>query len=60
MTSTITANVFRYDPSLDEAPYYVTYEVRMDEDNDTETMTGLQVLNYIYENIEPIVVDYNC
>lgn len=59
MSDSITAKVFRYDPSVDGAPYYSTYEVPWDDDG-SGTMTGLQVLNYIYENEEPIVVDYNC
>lgn len=59
MADTITAKVFRYDPSVDEAPYYRIYEVPFDDDG-CGIMTGLQVLQYINDEIEPIVVDYNC
>lgn len=59
MKDKIIAKVFRYDPSMDKAPYYKEYEVPWQED-ESGFMTGLQVLHYIYENIEPIVYDYNC
>ena len=55
----IIAKVFRYDPSVDDAPYYKTYEVPW-QDDPSGFMTGLQVLHYIYEHIEPVVYDYNC
>ncbi len=55
----IIANVFRYDPTTDSAPYYKEYEVPFTAD-ESGIMTGLQVLHYIYQNIEPIVYDYNC
>ena len=55
----IIAKVFRYDPSVDAEPYYKTYEVPWQEDP-SGFMTGLQVLHYIYENIEPIAYDFNC
>lgn len=60
MADSITAKVFRYDPTVDEKPYYSTYEVPWDDEDGSGFMTGLQVLNYIFENEEPIVVDYNC
>lgn len=59
MADTITARVFRYDPSTDEAPYYKEYEVPYDG-GDEGFMTGLQVLHYIYDNIEPVAFDYDC
>lgn len=59
MKDKIVAEVFRYDPTMDEKPYFKEYEVPWQED-ESGFMTGLQVLHYIYENIEPIVYDYNC
>lgn len=59
MADSITARVFRYDPTVDDAPYYKEYEVPW-QDDPSGFMTGLQVLHHIYENIEPIVYDYNC
>ena len=55
----IIAKVFRFDPSTDTEPYYKEYQVPFEAD-ESGFMTGLQVLHYIYENIEPIVYDYNC
>ena len=59
MEKKIIANVFRFDPSKDKAPYYKEYIVPW-QDDESGFMTGLQVLHYIYENIEPVVYDYNC
>ncbi len=59
MTDSIKAKVFRYDPTYDSAPRYEDYEVPWQED-ESGFMTGLQVLHYIYENIEPIAYDHNC
>lgn len=59
MKDKIIAKVFRYDPSMDDKPYYKEYEIPWQEDA-SGFMTGLQVLHYIYENIEPIAYDYNC
>jgi succinate dehydrogenase/fumarate reductase iron-sulfur protein len=51
----VVAKIFRYDPSIDAEPTYKTYEVPWEE-----YITGLQVLHYIHENIEPIGFDYCC
>lgn len=59
MADTITAKIFRYDPSVDTEPYYKDYEVPFETD-ESGFMTGLQVLHYIYDNIEPIAFDYDC
>lgn len=59
MEKNIIARVFRYDPSKDETPYYKEYTVPWQED-ESGFMTGLQVLHYIYDNIESIAYDYNC
>lgn len=61
MTEPITAHVFRYDPAVDAEPYYVTYEVPwQDETDPTNKMTGMQVLQYINDEIEPISYDCGC
>lgn len=59
MTDKIIARVLRFDPTMDEKPYFKDYEVPWQDDG-SGIMTGLQVLHYIYENIEPIAYDYNC
>ncbi len=59
MANSIKAKVFRYDPTVDAAPYYQDYDVPWQED-ESGFMTGLQVLHYIYENVDPIAYDHNC
>lgn len=59
MADTIIAKVFRYNPVVDEAPTYQTYEVPF-ADDPTGKMTGMQVLQYIYENEEAIAYDCSC
>ncbi|MEM4468111.1 MAG: fumarate reductase (CoM/CoB) subunit TfrB [Candidatus Nezhaarchaeales archaeon] len=51
----IIVKLFRYNPQVDKQPYYATYEVPW-----REGMTLLEVLNYIYENYEPIAFRYYC
>jgi len=51
----LTVKVFRYNPEVDEKPYYATYEVPW-----REGMTLLEVLRYIYENYEPIAFRFHC
>ena len=60
MADTITAKVYRYNPATDVEPSYSTYEVPFDADPETGKMTAMQVLRYIYDNIEPIAFDYSC
>ena len=60
MADIITAKVFKYDPSVDEAPYYETYEVEWDDSDPTGIMTALQVLLKINEEIAPVRYDHNC
>jgi len=47
MAETVKVKVFRYDPDIDNAPHYETYEVPY-----VEGMVVLDVLNYIYENLD--------
>lgn len=53
--ATIKTTVFKYDPSVDEEPRYIDYDVEYHE-----WMTVLEVLRYIHENFEPTSFDYNC
>jgi succinate dehydrogenase/fumarate reductase iron-sulfur protein len=53
--ATTTIKVFRYDPSVDETPYYKTYEVPW-----KEYLTVLEALHYVNDNIEPIAFDFSC
>ena len=52
---TLIVKVFRYNPEVDERPYYATYEVPW-----REGMTVLEVLRYIYEVYEPIAFRFHC
>lgn len=52
-------SVQRFDPSVDDAPHLVEYDVPWIDD-DSNIVTGLQVLKYINENIEPLVFDSCC
>jgi succinate dehydrogenase/fumarate reductase-like Fe-S protein len=44
---TIRAEVYKYDPDVDKAPYFMTYDVPS-----TEKMSVTNVLEYIYENLD--------
>lgn len=59
MADTIIAKILRYDPSVDDAPYYKTYEVAWVEDG-SGIMTPLQVLQAINLEQEQIGYDYSC
>ena len=47
--------VCKYDPSTDEAPYYIEGEIAY-KDN----MTALQSLVDFHENVAPVSFDYSC
>ncbi len=47
---TIKVRVSRFDPKLDNAAHYQTYEVPLEP-----RMTVMDVLDYIYENIDPSI-----
>jgi fumarate reductase (CoM/CoB) subunit B len=52
----IKVKVFRYDPNVDEKPYYDTHHIPY-----VQGMTVLDVLNYIYENFDPtLAYRWNC
>ncbi|MBM6999153.1 4Fe-4S dicluster domain-containing protein [bacterium] len=53
--STINVTIRRYDPTVDEAPHYETYEVEW-----RENMSVLEVVRAVHENCEPIAFDYSC
>lgn len=55
----ITINLLRFDPSMDDAPYYKEYVVPWIE-CESGIVTGLQALKYINENIESIAFDSCC
>ncbi len=57
--ATITAKIFRYDPSVDEEPHYSTHEVEWIDDG-TGIMTALQVLHAINYDEEAFGYDHNC
>lgn len=48
MTDTITVRVFRFNPDVDEKPYYDTFEVEADKE-----MSVLVLLNRIQEKLDP-------
>lgn len=57
MSGTATLKVFRYDPSIDESPRYVEYEVELDTD---QVWTVLKCLHRIDRYQDQIAYDYNC
>lgn len=59
MADIITAKVYRYDPSVDAAPRYETYEVEWQEDG-SGLMSALQVLTIINETQEMLGYDSCC
>lgn len=59
MADTITAEILRYDPSIDDAPHFETYEVEW-VDDPSGIMTALQVLHAIHFDQEQIAYDYCC
>ncbi|NTU88342.1 MAG: hypothetical protein HGA54_00305 [Actinobacteria bacterium] len=54
----ITAKVFKYDPSVDDAPTFVTYEVDW-VDDESGIMSALQVLHAVNEQ-EQLGYDWCC
>ena len=58
MADSVTAKVLRFDPSLDAAPAYRSYDVPWQED-ESGFMTGLQVLNVVNEQ-ENLGYDFCC
>lgn len=50
----IKVKVFRSDPTVEKKPRYQTYEVPL-----TEGMTVLDVLDYIYENVDGSLAYYD-
>ncbi|MDR1421789.1 MAG: 4Fe-4S dicluster domain-containing protein [Coriobacteriales bacterium] len=59
MAETITLTIQRFDPSVDNEPYYKDYEVPND-DPDFAPFTALKALHYVNRYFEPIGYDYNC
>jgi fumarate reductase iron-sulfur subunit len=50
----VKVKVFRFNPSTDKEPHYQTYEVPL-----VEGMSVLDVLDYIYENIDSSLAYYD-
>jgi len=50
----IKVKLFRFDPTVERKPHYQTYEVPL-----TEGMNVLDVLDYIYENIDSSLAYYD-
>jgi succinate dehydrogenase/fumarate reductase iron-sulfur protein len=48
MEKTIKVRIARFDPEIDSSPHYQTYEVPL-----SLRMTVMDVLDYIYENLDP-------
>ena len=51
---TITARVFRLDPSVEEEPRYQEYQVPFEEG-----MSAMDVLDYIYQNLDGTLAYYD-
>lgn len=58
MARSATLEVFRFDPSMDVKPDYVSYEFPIEDEE--QIWTVFKALRYINEEIEPISFDYNC
>jgi succinate dehydrogenase/fumarate reductase iron-sulfur protein len=55
MAEQVSITVFKYDPSVDAAPYTDTFEMEW-----KEYLTALEALHYYNENISPLAYDYCC
>lgn len=51
----VQVKIRRFNPKRDKNPTYKTYEVPL-----TFGMTAMNVLNYIYENLDSSLAYYNC
>ena len=51
---TITARVFRLDPSVDREPHYVEYAIPLEDG-----MSAMDVLDYIYQNLDGTLAYYD-
>lgn len=51
---TVAVKIFRFDPSVDVKPYFSTYEVPF-----SEGMSAMNVLDYIYQNLDPSLAYYD-
>ena len=51
---TIEVRAFRFDPSIDEAPFYQTYEVPFEEG-----MSAMDALDHIYQNLDGTLAYYD-
>lgn len=60
MSDSAKFNIFRYDPSVDATPHYEEYEVPWQDDGETDFMSVLQCLTWIYENNDQLSFDSNC
>lgn len=60
MSDKVTVEIFRFDPSVDAEPRFDKFEVPW-LDEGCGVMTGLQALQYIFENEDPtLAYDYCC
>lgn len=57
--ATVTVDIYRFDPAIDEAPYFTTHEAQVEED-ETGIITAMQVLHAINYDEEAFGYDYNC
>lgn len=61
MADSVKLNILRYDPSVDESPYYETYEAEWQDDGETDFMSLLQALSIAYDSCDdPATFDMNC
>lgn len=54
LNKTIKVKVFRFDPSTDKEPYYITYEVPYEEG-----ISAMEALDYIYQNLDSTLAYYD-
>lgn len=53
-TKKMKVTVARFNPAMDSSPHYQTYEVPLEP-----RMTVMDVLDYIYENLDPSIAYYS-
>lgn len=54
-----TAEIYRYDPSIDDEPHFSTHEVDIEED-ESGIFTAMQVLHAVNYDEEAFGYDYDC
>lgn len=60
MSVNATVKILRFDPSVDQEPYYKEYEISDYDNASSGPLTVLKALHWINRYIEDVAYDYNC